>query len=338
MGAVVKAIPDNAVRIDSRDEAPEGAQIVEGERGGLYYIPPDEEGSEEDGEDAGELPEFDLSSAEVVETVSEPDADVFGGSDHQVDLVDIDGEQYFVRRLDDQEAAERVGTALAGFDALGVPVPDWGVDSDEDAVAMREVEGDDLLDTDMDDVDEDQLADVLARATLAGDTDLQFENILIDEDGTPYPVDPGEAGQELPDDPEEALPAWNQLEDLIGSEDMPVTTEEIWERTAEVAEDIDSDELRESLPDNEAAENIVANLDAAQQRAGVEEDGGGGDGDEDREFSDVEEGETVTIEDDRGNSREVTVEEVSEEGTVWADIGSGDVRRLDPDEWNLAEE
>jgi hypothetical protein len=33
------AVPDSAIPIDSRSEAPEGAQIVTGERGGLYYIP-----------------------------------------------------------------------------------------------------------------------------------------------------------------------------------------------------------------------------------------------------------------------------------------------------------
>lgn len=44
-----KALPDNAVSIDSRDEAPEGARVVEGDRGGLYYIPEGEDAGDNDG-------------------------------------------------------------------------------------------------------------------------------------------------------------------------------------------------------------------------------------------------------------------------------------------------
>jgi len=39
-------IPDNAIRITDRSEAPEGATIVEGERGGLAYLPKGEEPEE----------------------------------------------------------------------------------------------------------------------------------------------------------------------------------------------------------------------------------------------------------------------------------------------------
>jgi hypothetical protein len=42
------AVPDSAIPIGSRSEAPEGAQIVTGDRGGLYYIPVGEgEGGDE---------------------------------------------------------------------------------------------------------------------------------------------------------------------------------------------------------------------------------------------------------------------------------------------------
>ena len=35
----LSSVPDNAVSISDRSEAPEGATIIEGDRGGLYYIP-----------------------------------------------------------------------------------------------------------------------------------------------------------------------------------------------------------------------------------------------------------------------------------------------------------
>lgn len=66
-----KAVPDNAVRISDASEAPDGATVRQGERGGLYYLPPgvdadEEETSGDDGEaDGGVLP------AEIEETVTE---------------------------------------------------------------------------------------------------------------------------------------------------------------------------------------------------------------------------------------------------------------------------
>lgn len=45
------AVPDNAVSIDNPSEAPDGAQIVEGDRGGLYYVP---SGGDGDGSSSGE--------------------------------------------------------------------------------------------------------------------------------------------------------------------------------------------------------------------------------------------------------------------------------------------
>lgn len=46
-------VPDNAIPYDDASEVPEGARTVEGPRGGTYYIPPDEDPSDED----RELPE-----------------------------------------------------------------------------------------------------------------------------------------------------------------------------------------------------------------------------------------------------------------------------------------
>ena len=50
-----KSIPDDAIRISERSEAPEGATIVEGERGGLAYVPEGQEAEDDsDGSDTEE--------------------------------------------------------------------------------------------------------------------------------------------------------------------------------------------------------------------------------------------------------------------------------------------
>jgi len=105
-----KSLPDNAIRITDRSEAPEGAQIVEGERGGLAYVPED---SEKDSEDAptdtadranadGTIDVGNLEEGDIVE-----DTDgTFGemriqgvGTDETgtvVQFEDADGEEYFI--------------------------------------------------------------------------------------------------------------------------------------------------------------------------------------------------------------------------------------------------
>ena len=62
-------IPDEAVNIQDRSEAPEDAEIITGDRGGLYYIPVDEEA---DGKD---------SNSDIGFTVSEVRSDDFGADD-----------------------------------------------------------------------------------------------------------------------------------------------------------------------------------------------------------------------------------------------------------------
>lgn len=59
-------IPDNAVNIQDRSEAPEGAEIIEGDRGGLYYVPAGQ------GEDDGSFNEED--AREFVEGTTFDDA------------------------------------------------------------------------------------------------------------------------------------------------------------------------------------------------------------------------------------------------------------------------
>jgi len=68
-----KAVPDNAVNIDSRDEAPEDAEVIEGDRGGLYYVPADGEEGEDD--EGGEVTteEVGETAAAVTEEFMEKD-------------------------------------------------------------------------------------------------------------------------------------------------------------------------------------------------------------------------------------------------------------------------
>ena len=49
------SVPDNAVSISDRSEAPEGATVIEGDRGGLYYIPGGADDAAGDGQSASDL-------------------------------------------------------------------------------------------------------------------------------------------------------------------------------------------------------------------------------------------------------------------------------------------
>lgn len=79
-------VPDNAVSIQSRSEAPEDAEVVEGERGGLYYVP---SGEGEDGsDDKSAVPgkADDMSDEEIEENVSA----IISG----VDLSDVEESEF----------------------------------------------------------------------------------------------------------------------------------------------------------------------------------------------------------------------------------------------------
>ena len=60
-GQTLQQVPDNAVSISDRSEAPEGANVITGPRGGLYYVP----GGDSDGDSSST---GDMSSEEVAQT------------------------------------------------------------------------------------------------------------------------------------------------------------------------------------------------------------------------------------------------------------------------------
>ena len=64
-------VPDNAVSISDRSEAPEGAQVIEGDRGGLYYIPQGTDLSPEQADDIVKDKITDMDIDAVDETTRE---------------------------------------------------------------------------------------------------------------------------------------------------------------------------------------------------------------------------------------------------------------------------
>ena len=63
-GRTLQQVPDNAVSISDRSEAPEGAQIITGPGGGLYYVP----GGDGDSDAADERPGSDVDFDSVEQT------------------------------------------------------------------------------------------------------------------------------------------------------------------------------------------------------------------------------------------------------------------------------
>jgi len=70
-GRTLAEVPDNAVSISDRSEAPEGAQVIEGDRGGLYYIPQGTDLSPEQADDIVKDKITDMDIDAVDETTRE---------------------------------------------------------------------------------------------------------------------------------------------------------------------------------------------------------------------------------------------------------------------------
>jgi len=99
------AVPDSAVSIDDRSEAPEGAQIVTGDRGGLYYIP---QGTDSDG---GSDTSVD-SPSEIQSTISNINAEdgKEGLENHVAEKTGIDDVR--LPLMDEGEGLERLASSL----------------------------------------------------------------------------------------------------------------------------------------------------------------------------------------------------------------------------------
>jgi hypothetical protein len=99
------AVPDNAVAIDDRSEAPEGAQIVEGDRGGLYYVP----AGEDAGEDDFEVSDEGQESISRIEKIAQEEGGELGTFEQRSDIAEIVQEYTGVEtsfRGDLEESAE----------------------------------------------------------------------------------------------------------------------------------------------------------------------------------------------------------------------------------------
>lgn len=106
----LKQIPDNAIRIADRSDAPDGAQIVEGERGGLAYVP--ENGESESEEGSGTSAAVPDRPTETVEAWDEKHSEAI---QTQAEKHDMSEEEYreavsdeYNRIIENSQAAVRV--------------------------------------------------------------------------------------------------------------------------------------------------------------------------------------------------------------------------------------
>lgn len=151
----LKAVPDGAVSISDESEAPEDAQIVRGDRGGLYYVPAGE-GDDEEGEDGGgefepgeELDAGDLEEGMEVSIYGDP-ATINGvyedaGPSGETAIAftnDATGEDFeiFEDLLEGEiEATEATGGS-GGGEADGDPGGEGGEDGDAEPADGEETE------------------------------------------------------------------------------------------------------------------------------------------------------------------------------------------------------
>jgi len=126
-------IPDNAVSIQDRSEAPEDAEIIEGERGGLYYVPGGGDGTEsesrslediqddvrnqlEESDDPFQESENIVSEATGIESVHLPTADTREDLVQLTSALSFAGERGMVEPVDAIDTGPQ-GDAVAAFRA-----------------------------------------------------------------------------------------------------------------------------------------------------------------------------------------------------------------------------
>ena len=122
-------VPDNAVSISDRSEAPEGATVVEGDRGGLYYVPEGESGNGGDTRTPGEIQEDVRSRLDSADDPFQESADIVAEAGDMGDVT--------MPTADTREDLVQLTSTLAYAGERGMLDPVEGVDTGPqgDAVA-----------------------------------------------------------------------------------------------------------------------------------------------------------------------------------------------------------
>lgn len=254
-----EGVPDDAVGISDRSEAPEDAQIVEGPGGGLYYVPGGDGGEGRDGEPLGDIrggdPPDSVDLSDEVDSQSLEDAGITSGSNHadmRIAQLD-DGSEVFVRENVDDFTADRIAAGHAVYEQAGVPVPDQHID-DDGTLAKEAINGETLRQGGGENADRESVIDAYAASIITGDTDMHGGNMIVRDDGTVMPVDMAGSGAPV-DDPADKE---GKIMNYIDMMDMDIEFDEIADRAEEMAQDIDPDDL----PDTVATDNISDNVEA----------------------------------------------------------------------------
>jgi len=244
-----KSVPEEAVWIDSRSDAPEGANVIEGEQGALYYIP-------QGGVGGGDDPPESVDLSKETNSVSLEEAGITDGSNHaDMRIAQLEnGNEAFVKENVSQFEANRALTGEAVYKQVGVPVPDHHYYEEDQTIAKEGVEGQTLRDGVDVDVDEESVREAYAASLITGDTDMHGGNMMIREDGTAVPVDIDSSGGPVREKSDKKHKVSEHLDRL----DVDVTYDEVWDRAEEMAKEIDSDALPDGMPGDNVRENVEA--------------------------------------------------------------------------------
>jgi hypothetical protein len=167
-----------------------------------------------------------------------------------------DGDEYFIKEdCDKSYAVSFEITNLAASHVLrqlDINVPAMGYDRDNDRVIIENVgELHDPLrmedDREQINFDRDSYLDAIAAKLLLGDRDIR-SNVLVDDNGTFYPIDFDYSGNDIKDCYSPVHGWANDIGDSIG---ITVSEDELQERTQELAQQIDTEGLYQDLRSEE---------------------------------------------------------------------------------------
>lgn len=267
-----KQVPDNAVSISERSEAPENAEIVEGERGGLYYIPSSGSGSDDNSEKPPETrdepPEsLNLDSVDSSRTLSEAGAEEGMFADQMEVIQTSDGRTVFTQDL--EETANEFGDRIAeeietNSITSSITTRELGAENvthyvDDDNVLRKEGVDGQVVTRDYDGVDPDRgsFIDAIASAMITGNEDVHPGNLMIDQsDGTSKVIDYDRSGRGFRGG------LTSDAVTMAENVDLDISESEFLERAGEMAENADRERLENQLPESEVG-RIFSNLDDA---------------------------------------------------------------------------